>query len=534
MSKHQHDILWPLLSFSTDEYSKSSHQRFLPLGVWRSRSPAEDRTIGGPFFYGHRIEHEEETHRLDLVAGNMWLSKTVHRRELTPVAALPKPDEETAAPREPESRLVSEEHGVLWPFFRWGKDESKSSEWVVPFYFHQKTTDDETRAFFPLLYLDRMHDRYRSSLARYLFFLDIENWPGGHRHTVGQLLWDWLSDEAQERRRWRILYPLLEYESTNQGYRYAITPILSGESREDGGQRLNSHFLFPLYWFGSAQKKRGDEYVDENQYAYFFPIFGINRKSLRTQYDVLLPFFHIEEGINSFQFQIRPFVFYRNDPAIKTTRLWPLYSYEEGEGAGNWWVSKYLFIAKSAVRAESWSHRIDPFIFRLNQSPNETGFGTLFELFSYDSQGRESEFRAFPIAYGYKREKESGMGIFPLHYARDRGNRSINYWNPLRFLFVSNNLEGAGFHYRSVLGGLYARESHVNRPNYANLSLLYGLVQRNRTESTSEFAFFPFYYYSRDDTTLRKNVFLLFPPYWYEETAGRGSHKLFWFIPISG
>ena len=535
---HQHDIVWPLLSFSKNDREKTSHQRFLPLGLWNSTGPAVDRTLAGPLYYGHRVEHEDETHRLGLLAGNLWLSKTIHRRELTPVVqATQHGDAEvdtSTARSEPQSKLVSQERGVLWPLLRWGEDESRSSEWLLPFYFHQKTTDDETRAFFPLVFTDSMNDRYRSSLARYLFFLDIESWPGGHRHTVAQLVWDWFSDDAQSRRRWRFLYPFLEFESTTQGYRYAFTPILSGESREEGGERVNGHFLFPLYWFGSTQKKKGDEYVDENQYLYVFPLFGINRKTLRTQYDVLLPFFHIEQGLNSFQFQMRPFVFYRNDPAIKTARLWPFYSYEEGEGAGNWWVSKYLFLAKSAVRAESWSHRIAPFLFRMSSAPESSGFGALLELFAYDREGRESEFRALPLVYGYKRETESGVGVFPFYYSKDSGNRSINYWNPLRFLFLSNSLEGAGFQHRGVLGGLYSRENHVNRPDYGNLSILYGLIQRNTTESTSEFAFFPFYYYSRDDGTLRKNVFLLFPPYWYEETAGQKTHKLFWFIPISG
>jgi hypothetical protein len=170
----------------------------------------------------------------------------------------------------------------------------------------------------------------------------------------------------------------------------------------------------------------------------------------------------------------------------------------------------------------------------MSSAPESSGFGTLFELFAYDRQGRESEFRALPLVYGYKREKESGVGVFPLFYSKNSGNASINYWNPLRFFFLSNSLEGAGFQHRGILGGLYSRESHANRQDYGNLSFLYGLISRSTTESTSEFAFFPFYYYSRDDGTLRKNVFLLFPPYWYEETAGQGTHKLFWFIPISG
>lgn len=530
----QHDVLWPLLSFQRNDKEKSVHQRILPIGYWNSTSPNANHTLASPFYYEHRIRQEDKIHRLNLYAGNLFLSKTVHKRNLMPLTRKESTKvEDSSANSSDAETIISKENGILWPMVRWGEGNGRSSEWVAPVYFHSKTQDDETFALFPFLFADRMNDRYRSSLARYLFLLDIETWPNGHRHTVGQLLWDWMSEESQERYRWRLLYPFLEFESTNIGYRYLLTPIIRGSSNEEGGQKVNAHFLFPLYWFGSTQKKDGDTFVDENRYLYVFPFFGVNQKTLRTQYDVLLPFFHMERGINSFQFQLRPFFFYRDDPAIHTARLWPLYSYEQGEGAGNWWVSKYLFLAKSAVRAGSQSHRLDPLLFRFSRSENSFELGALFNLLSYDSVDRESEFRALPLAYGYQREKEAGTGLFPLYYFRNSGNTEINYWNPLRFLFLSNVLEGAGFKHHSFLGGLYSNETHANRPSYRDLRFLHGLVHRRTTESVSQYAFYPFFRYWRDDATLQKSLFLLFPPYRYTETAGQGTHHLFWFLRIT-
>ena len=52
--------------------------------------------------------------------------------------------------------------------------------------------------------------------------------------------------------------------------------------------------------------------------------------------------------------------------------------------------------------------------------------------------------------------------------------------------------------------------------------------------TSSTLAFYPFFYYHRDDAELKKTFFSLLPGYRYEESAGRSQHYLFWFIPVGG
>jgi hypothetical protein len=61
---------------------------------------------------------------------------------------------------------------------------------MIPFYFNVKSDLKQNRAFFPFYFAqeDKLH--YDPSYFRYFFLYDHETWRGGHRSTVGQLIFD--------------------------------------------------------------------------------------------------------------------------------------------------------------------------------------------------------------------------------------------------------------------------------------------------------------------------------------------------------
>ncbi len=533
------DILWSLLSFQENLATHETHQHFYPLGFWRTRSVPVDRTIVGPLLYSHRIDGtEDRTYHLNLTGGNLWVSREVHQQRYVAPA-----DDATARPVR-TTEVVSSEKGFFWPMVRWGFDAETGvhSQWVAPFFFNRTSPSDETTATFPLLFLDRQDDRYQAKYFRYFFLFNHERWNDGYRVTIGQLLADYMTDRARGTYRWRVLYPLTEYQKTADGYHYEITPLMQGGVTEDGGQRTTSHFLFPIYWSGSTQQQQEDgTYTTEAEHLYVFPLFGVNRKTLRTQRDFLMPFISTERGIDSLKVQVRPFFFLRDDPEEFSVRLWPLHAFEHGEAAGDWWVSKYLYLSKNFVRQSSWSYRLEPFIFRLGSSEDSFGIAGLFELFAYDRKGTgawaEVSYRALPFLYGFSRQKEGGLWSFPLYYEQDFGERPIDYALPWRFLFLFNHLRGGtGDRHTSLLWKVLEYRDNPRRPEYHEFRLLYALFQDVRDVNYHQVAMQPLFYYSHDRTDpLRPEKTLFIMPllgYRYHRVAEQRWHYLLWFIPI--
>jgi len=60
---------------------------------------------------------------------------------------------------------------------------------------------------------------------------------------------------------------------------------------------------------------------------------------------VLFPFFHLLDGIDSLRFELWPLDVYRDEPNLGALRLWPLHADESKVSAGDFWVSRYLFLS---------------------------------------------------------------------------------------------------------------------------------------------------------------------------------------------
>jgi hypothetical protein len=427
---------------------------------------------------------------------------------------------------------VSHERGILWPITRWGQDaQGNPFQWALPFYYHSRTPTEENRSFFPFVYQKTESGGYHVGYFRYFFLSDLERFEGGHRFSLGQLVVDWMSDQARREKRFRFLYPIIEARTSPEGYGFQITPFFQGEKREQGGELRNSAFLFPFFFKGSTQLKKPDGgYTVDARHFYLFPLFGVSKKSLRTEYDFLIPFCHLRRSLEGFALHLRPVFFLRNDPEEFSVRVWPLHSHESGESSGEWWVTRYLYLSKLALRSQSFSYQLDPYLFHAGRSPAETSAGGLLGLVNYQRAGAETSFRALPLARGYSRPEESGLWLLAFLYGRDFGKKPIDYAVPWRFFFVANRLRGNGERHLSVLWKLTEYTDNPDRPLFHEFRMMQELVVDRRSEQSRELALNPIFNYYRDDERRLVDWSVALSAYHYRRTEGLARHTLFWFI----
>ncbi len=511
-ARTRHDILWSLFSFEEEKRIGGSHQHILPLGYWNTRTPVEDQTVAGPFYYSHRISEGGETHHLSLILGNLYFSKVVE-----------------GPPRAAEPNRISSDQGILWPFSRWYQDGEKSSaRWVLPVYFDVKDELSSHFALFPFYFQQREETPYSLSYFRYFFLFDRESWRGGHRWTVGQLLFDWKVDEATEAHRLRLLYPLIELASSRDGYSFQLTPLLH-LSRSEG---KTNNYLFPIFWQGGTERKTASGEVRyEYQHFFLFPFYGVDARSTRSDHYLLFPLVHFQLANEAFRFELWPSFFYRNEPGLHAVRLWPLHAEEAGLTAGEFWVSRYLFLSKHFATSEAFTYRFDPFLFRTSAGPDTFGLGGLFELLAYDREGADSSFRIIPLVFGYTSAEQSAVGFIPFYFEKDFGKKEINYAIPWRFLFLNHHFRGAsGERSTGVLFNLFEYTDNPNRPGYQETGFLYRLVFSRTTETSRQFQVNPLFSYFRDEILDETRYSVLLSLYSFHETRGKGTHTLLYFI----
>ncbi|MGQ9591968.1 MAG: hypothetical protein ACUVYA_16935, partial [Planctomycetota bacterium] len=511
--------LWSLAASERDEARGIAHTRILPLGYWRTSRPGSSSTLAFPFYYGRRSEAEGEKTSLDLVLGNLFVSRSREKTAPAPGA------EAREGPREGSWREV----GVLWPLLRsYSSSAGDWSRWAIPFYADSKSDLRRTFALFPFFYRQVDSGPYEVNFWRHFFLANAEAWRGGYRVSAAQVLFDWKADAAADSYRLRILYPLLERSSSKDGYSFSLTPLCVF-SRQ--GEVVENR-IFPIYFQGATY--RTDESGERraiDRHFFLFPFYGhIVRRAYRDDY-APFPIVHLRTSADALRFELWPFLFFRDEPALFAVRLWPLHADEARVNAGDSWISRWLFLSKRFETREGARYRLDPFLFRLSAGPGEFGLGGLFELFAYSRTETASSFRTLPVFYGRWDEEGSVVAAFPFHYDRTRRHEPVGYGDPWRFFFLSNRLEGAdGERHASFLWRAFERTDNPERPGFGEFGLLYRLFFVRRTEVSSSFAIRPFYSYYRNEADDETEQSFFFSVYRQRKAGGRVRRTLFWLL----
>lgn len=509
--------LWSLAARERDEAKGLSHTRILPLGYWRTSRPGSSSTLAFPFYYGRRSEGGGEKASLDLVLGNLFVSRS---RETTAPAPGAEP---LGAPREGSWREI----GILWPLLRsYGSSAGDWNRWAIPFYFDAKSDLRRTFALFPFLYRQDDSGPYEVNFWRYFFLANAETWRGGYRVSAAQVLFDWKADRAADSYRLRILYPLLEHESSKDGYAFSLTPLCVF-SRQ--GEVVENR-IFPIYWQGATYRTdENGERRSVDRHFFLFPFYGhVVRRAYRDEY-APFPIFHLRTSTDALRFELWPSLFFRDEPALYAVRLWPLHADESRVNAGESWISRWFFLSKRFETGESVRYRLDPFLFRLSTGPGEFSLGGLFELLAYHRSEASRSLRVLPVFYGGADEEGSVVAAFPFHYDRTRRRGPVGYGDPWRFFFLSNRLEAAdGERHASFLWRAFERTENPKRPEFGEFGLLYRLFFVRRTEVSSSFAIRPFYSYSRNEADDETEQSFFFSIYRYRKAGDRVRRTLFW------
>ncbi len=327
------------------------------------------------------------------------------------------------------------------------------------------------------------------------------------------------------------MYPLIEFDRNREGYSFDFSSAIHLEHREGGGERRSVYRFFPIYWQGIRERETGEEWELDRKHFFLFPLFGHFTRSTRTDYYVAFPLLHLQDSPDALRFELWPTLFYRNEPSLLAFRLFPFHTDETGELAGDFWVSRYLFLSKRFVSAERSSYRLEPFIFRLSGGEDEFGIAGLFEAFAYDRKGEDWSFHAVPVAFGYRKAEASAWGIIPLFYYEHFGKEPLDYATPWRFFFPVNRLQGGdGERYTSILGFLFDYTDNPTRPEFHESKVLLGLYFNRRTETSRQLWIHPFVTYNREDDEDKEQWGFLFNMYTHKTSKGKSENTLFWFI----
>jgi hypothetical protein len=434
-----------------------------------------------------------------------------------------------------ERRVVGRDTGILWPLSRsfYSADDETTGSWVLPFYFDRQDRFRSHRAYLPLLFAQQDKTGYHPSYFRYFFLYDHENWEGGYRRTFGQLLFDWKHDEKRNTRRWRFLYPFLEHEQSDSGYQFAfMKPIFSLGSATDHGERITHQHLFPFYWQGARDRENADGgWTPLERHFFFLPLFGVHSRTTRTDYYTLFPLFHLLHSKEATNFELWPLLFSRNEPGLQSLRLWPLHSNERGEFAGDFWVSRFLFLSKYFSSPDETEFSLDPFLFQYKQTPTERRSNALFHLYVNNRGENDAWFHLFPLVFSGAEGKTSFTSMFPLFYGRNSGDQPIDYLSPWRFFSVVNRLtQEDGERHTNVLWKLFEYTNSASEEEFHELRVLHALLMDRKTPTSRQFAFNPFFSYYRDDTADETQLSFLLSLYSYRKVKGEPQHTFLYFL----
>ncbi|MCZ6792070.1 MAG: hypothetical protein O7J95_00480, partial [Planctomycetota bacterium] len=294
------------------------------------------------------------------------------------------------------------------------------------------------------------------------------------------------------------------------------------------------HRFFPLFWEGSRERVDADgRWIAVEDHFFLFPFYGFERTTTRVHHYLLFPLFHLQKSSQSLSAEFWPLVFYRDRPGLQALRFWPLHASESGEDAGDFWVSKYLFLSKFFRNERETSYRLDPFLFRTRVTPDEFEIAGLFEALAYETSPTETSFRAIPFAFGKATEDSAITAVIPLHYRKDHGTKPIDYYSPWRLFFLTSSLKGAGGErHFSVFTKLFDITDNPERPDYLEIRFLHQLFFYYRSETAKQVEFNPFFQYYRDDTEQRTVFSIFFSLYRQETVRGQTRRTLFFFIPF--
>ncbi len=422
------DWLWSLASFQENRRTGEVHERVLPLGYWHTETDVHTTSLGGPLFYSsRRLDADENLHSLDLILGNVWVSSRVEappnggppsvsddatndadgagdsdnaaivHSAVPPAdgagaeAGAESIDSAAVAAIATEPHLRSSEQGLLYPLTRWYRDDvGNEGHWVAPFYFNTETDTSHKLAAWPLAYQQADISNYELNYFRYFFLFNHETWASGSRLSVAQLLFDWYSEDAEDRQHVSFLYPLFEVDSSRTRTEFHFDQILGAEIREEGGERIDAYRLFPIFWLGGRDRlSAAGEWVPQERHFYLFPFYGYEARTTKVDYHVLYPLLHVQRATESTTFELWPMLFFSSNPTRNAWAVWPFHAHESGEGADDTWVERFFFLSKYSQGPGRGAWRLDPFLwsYSWDDAVGISEFALPFSLYKQRTEG---------------------------------------------------------------------------------------------------------------------------------------------------
>lgn len=473
-------------------YQQSMHQFIFPIWWYNERTQGENQYKSNlilPLYYSYKTKNK----KTKIVAPFVYYHKNPNYKSLTVMPFFSKGN----------SPDYKNKHLAVTPLYWHFKSEYTHKNMLLPLWFNKKSyfSDDTTirNIVLPLFY------SYKNKYRRNYLFLPI--------------IWGYKNRKYQS----FTFFPFFSSGSSSyKGKRHLmVTPLFWHFKKYD----KKHTFLLPLLWVNKSGKKDkikktvvffplyyAHKFKDKNNKV-FFPIIW-SFKSNKYQSFTFAPLFSQGKSTNKeySHLMVTPLIWNFKSPKNKFKTVIPFFASTKKENFNKFNV---LFL-----------------LYRYKQEKTYKQHDFIWPICEYSKDIDYKYFRFFPLIWSKKSPKNSYFTFQPFYYVRkstDHENHLI-LWQLFTYQNYYNNYKSYNFLWKTLYWNNYSNNDHEFRFLY----LLFADIKRQGEVTKS---FFPFYYFTKDDSGNRSLSVLL---YFYNKFKRKipnsnkyyQEERIFWFIRL--
>jgi hypothetical protein len=457
-----------------------------PLYFDRRDSQGVERFVL-PYYYKRRPKEQA-----DVALGLIWSLRGPNRHTFVlPPLYTHRRDKDWAfglAPLLATGHKGGHYHTVIPPLLTWIDGDEKSHRWLVGPLYDVQTQRARWRGLFPLLW-SKQDDHEGFQVVPPLFWRFTESDPASATTVVPPFYYT----RNDKERNWGLV-PLLFRKKSDELRSTTIPLALFHHARGPSEFRLVTPLLAYL-----NDKREGSLWVT--------PIY--QRRRGDRNFDAVLPLFirTWDERDASRGLYLPPIYWHREDPANRSTVVFPFFASRERDGISDfwmtplfahhrqqekqqdtWWVAPTFHYSKSPT---SYQFNIHPlFYVGRSEEKRHLAFAPLyFDFENYKKKTRSFVLAPFYFAFRDQKELKNNRVVFPIYWDLEHGKRKRRHVVGFPLYWDFDYRDRAARY--TVAFPFYARSKVQERTRHFSLNTMY--ETSSGKEGRWQFHFFPLF-----------------------------------------
>jgi hypothetical protein len=398
------------------------------------------------------------------------------------------------------------ETDVIWPFFRYERETTKTRYAVRPFIFSTESDTAKDYRTTSIIWPISIYKREGPRISYHLFpFIWYKRHPDKHYSVLFPFYWNGKGKDYSYFHLWPLfgenrqgsfvehstLWPFFRYGSDPAAKELEINapwPLVQYHRKAD----YVSHRFLPLYWYEQGPDRTG---------GFVFPYFWHETPDERSR--GIVPLWYFSRGSGRETDLIFPLYYRRSTPEERMRFITPLYFSRRTQ------ESRINLFLPITFRYVSPQKRV-LFVLPLYADWREDGkeIRTVLPLY-YKYRYQNTDLTVgLPVYMKYRSGPYTFSTFFPLYYhSRDDERRSeLTYYFPVYGSYRRGESVSQHFVFFPLYSQLYDRELDLKA-----WDVLWPLFHYETSSTTKSVRFLPFYWHDR---TPKRDATVVFPLYW--------------------